>query len=83
MSYVKKNEKRPRLLDPKPGLPSPKERAQLLNLMGSWYVQGKSQLLHGRGRTYAAQLYRQNWDGCRQMWKLFENSKMGTVTVSP
>jgi hypothetical protein len=78
---VKNKKHNARLLDPKSGYPSPKDRAAVSNLMGSWYVEGKSQLLHGRGRRYAAQLYRQNWDGCRELWK--EHLPQANIVVRP
>jgi hypothetical protein len=46
---------------------SKREWVELRNLASGSYVQGKSQLLLTRGAREAANLYRQNWDGCRDI----------------
>ena len=47
-----------------------REWVEFRNYTRSCYVYGKSHILHGRGAKFAADLYRQNWDGCRDLWKL-------------
>ena len=71
--------KQKRFLDPDPL--SPKERAEARNLMAVCYVRGKNQLLRLRGKKEAAQLYRENWDGCRELWKLEYHRKKVKFTV--
>jgi hypothetical protein len=47
-----------------------RELVELRNLMASSFVEGRNQFLQFRGRSQAAKLYRENWDGCRDLWKL-------------
>jgi hypothetical protein len=75
MLLVKKN--------PNQRLPclSNREWVELRNVAMSCYVHGKSQLLHLRGRRAAADLYRRNWDECRDLWKLAHHARKVNFSV--
>jgi hypothetical protein len=47
-----------------------REWVEFRNLVAPCWLQGKSSFLQFRGRSEAARLYRENWDGCREVWKL-------------
>ena len=58
-----------------------REWVEFRNYARSCYVYGKSQMLHLRGAKFAADLYRQNWDGCRDLWKLQYHRRRMNITV--
>jgi hypothetical protein len=60
---------------------SNREWVELRNLMASCFVEGRTSFLQFRGRSQAARLYRENWDGCRDLWKLAYHRKRVNFTV--
>jgi hypothetical protein len=60
---------------------SKREWVELRNLASGSYVLGKNQLLLVEGARSAANLYRQNWEGCRDLWKLNYHRRRVNFTV--
>jgi hypothetical protein len=60
---------------------SNREWVELRNVTRSCHIHGRSQSLHFRGRRAAAALYRKNWVGCRDLWKLDYHRKKVKFTV--
>jgi hypothetical protein len=58
-----------------------RQQIQERSLLSRLWMCGQSQCLADFPRIFAAQMYRENWEGCRDLWKLNYHRKRVKFTV--